>query len=323
MNNVTISIVCITYNHFNYIGKAIESFLSQKTNFNYEIIIHDDASTDGTTQIIEKYQKKYPNLIKPIFQKENKYSKNINICKKYILPIVKGKYIALCEGDDYWTDNYKLQKQVNALETNSDCAISSHYCKCINVKNNKCCGYYPNKNLINKTGAVDRLDFLNIELFSSIHYNSLLIRTSEWKKYFIEKPNFVNGFSVGDMPLILYFVKNSRLFFIAEEMSVYNNGVPGSWTERIVNNKLNRIKDYEINLNGLIKYKDLYEMDTKEYYLINKKIKQNKYIIECLKHNFSIIFSKEYKNEFNQFSILYKIKLVLLYLVNKYGAKKC
>ena len=85
----------------------------QKTDFPFEILIHDDASTDGTADIIREYEAKYPDIIKPIYQTENQYSKGIKVSQVYQFPRAKGKYIALCEGDDYWTDPYKLQKQVD------------------------------------------------------------------------------------------------------------------------------------------------------------------------------------------------------------------
>lgn len=111
-SEIQVSIICITYNHENYIEDAIKGFLMQETSFSYEILIHDDASTDHTVQIIQKYVKQYPSLIRPIYQSENQYSKGINILSEYIYPQAKGKYIALCEGDDYWTDPPETPKTI-------------------------------------------------------------------------------------------------------------------------------------------------------------------------------------------------------------------
>jgi glycosyltransferase involved in cell wall biosynthesis len=112
-----VSISCITYNQEKYIGNAIEGFLIQKTVFPVEILIHDDASTDKTADIIREYEARYPHLIRPIYQKENQFSQgnkpgNLNRSR------ARGTYIAMCEGDDYWTDPLKLQKQVGFLEAN-------------------------------------------------------------------------------------------------------------------------------------------------------------------------------------------------------------
>lgn len=128
MNNTIplVSICCTTYNHLNYIRQCLDGFVMQKTNFPIEILIHDDASTDGTQDIIREYEAKYPNIIKPIYQKENQYSKGVKVSLVYNYSRTKGKYIALCEGDDYWTDPYKLQKQVDFLESHPDYVMCSH-----------------------------------------------------------------------------------------------------------------------------------------------------------------------------------------------------
>jgi glycosyltransferase involved in cell wall biosynthesis len=127
--NIMVSIICNTYNHENYIVDAIEGFLMQETDFKYEILIHDDASTDSTPELIRSYAEKYPDLIKPIYQKVNQYSKNVKIGPAFHYPRAKGKYIALCEGDDYWTDPKKLQIQFDCLEKNPDvvCCYHSDY----------------------------------------------------------------------------------------------------------------------------------------------------------------------------------------------------
>ena len=121
-----VSICCATYNHAPYIRQCIDGFVMQKTNFPFEILIHDDASTDGTQDVIREYATKHPDLIKPIYQKENQYSKGVKVSLTYNYSRAKGKYVALCEGDDYWIDPYKLQKQVDFLESHPDYVMCSH-----------------------------------------------------------------------------------------------------------------------------------------------------------------------------------------------------
>lgn len=123
MSNVLVSICCLAYNHESYISQCLDGFVMQKCNFSYEVLIHDDASTDGTANIIREFEERYPNLIKPIYQIENQWSKGVKITSKLNFPRAQGKYIALCEGDDYWTDPLKLQKQVDFLEAHPECAF--------------------------------------------------------------------------------------------------------------------------------------------------------------------------------------------------------
>jgi glycosyltransferase involved in cell wall biosynthesis len=112
-----VSIVCTTYNHASFIRQCLDGFLMQKTNFDFEVVIHDDASTDDTKEIIEEYTLLHPDIFVPMYQTENQYSKGVRgISIRFNLPRCRGKYIALCEGDDYWTDTLKLQKQFDLIE---------------------------------------------------------------------------------------------------------------------------------------------------------------------------------------------------------------
>ena len=124
-NDIVVTILTLAYNHKPYIRQCLDGIVMQRTNFKFELLIHDDASTDGTADIIREYESKYPNIIKPIYQKDNQYSKEIPIGVTYLYPRAKGKYIALCEGDDYWIDPLKLQKQVDFLEANPEFVMCS------------------------------------------------------------------------------------------------------------------------------------------------------------------------------------------------------
>lgn len=118
--DILVSVSCITYNHAPYIRQCLDGFMMQQTNFLFEVLIHDDASTDGTTEIIREYAAKYPDIIKPLYEEENQWLKGRRGSAVFNFPRAKGKYIALCEGDDYWTDPLKLQKQVDFLESHPD-----------------------------------------------------------------------------------------------------------------------------------------------------------------------------------------------------------
>lgn len=140
---VMVSILCAAYNHERYIRSALDGFLSQRTDFRYEVIVHDDASTDSTAEIIREYEARYPDIIRPIYQTENQYSKGISITNAYMRPKARGKYIAFCEGDDYWTDPNKLQKQVDFLETHPEYSASTHNCCFVDENDGQVESLYP------------------------------------------------------------------------------------------------------------------------------------------------------------------------------------
>lgn len=207
-----VSISCITYNHEKYIRDAIEGFLMQKTTFPVEILIHDDASTDKTASIVREYELKYPQLIKPIYQTVNQYSKKDGSIGRIQRGRARGKYYATCEGDDYWTDSLKLQKQVDFLEENKDYVLACHrYSKLDDIENkifsdnqekwfeNNLEGFsftYPFKSWITKTLTV-------------------VFRTSALKNM-----TGYNGIT-RDTVLIYFIMKNNKGFCFNENMGVY------------------------------------------------------------------------------------------------------
>lgn len=249
MSEKKVSIICYTYNHEKYIRDTLEGFVNQKTDFEFIAYIHDDASTDNTAEIIKKYERKYPNLIKGIYQTENQYSKNIDTDIKYISPLVDSKYIAYCEGDDYWIDPLKLQKQVNSLERNIDCELCVHKVYEVDFDGNKNGYTYPNFNI--RAGVIKSYDFLKMCKSYSFHTSSYMMRTGSWKKYVLTPPPFKHIASVGDEIMLLYYGQLGNVYYIDEIMSCYRRGVAGSWSERIGNAANTNI--YISHLNDMIK----------------------------------------------------------------------
>ncbi|WP_303330005.1 glycosyltransferase [uncultured Muribaculum sp.] len=213
MNNLPlVSISCITYNHASYIKECIDGFLMQQTNFNFEVLIHDDHSTDGTEEIIKEYAKQYPDIIKPLFEKENQYSLGKPIGSAvWNLPRARGEYIAICEGDDYWTDPYKLQKQVDFLESHPDYGMCYTKVKRFVPKNNKFIDEWggPNETM-DKLLIENTIPTLTAVFHKAIYYN-----------YLTEIHPSKRGWLMGDYPIWLYFAQNSKIKFINETTGVY------------------------------------------------------------------------------------------------------
>ncbi len=126
LNHPLLSVVCLAYNAAPYIRAALDGFLMQKTSFFFEILVHDDASTDGTADIIREYMDRHPDRIRAVFQTENQFSKGVEVSSTFLFPLIRGKYVAVCEGDDCWTDPLKLQKQVDWLDAHPESSICFH-----------------------------------------------------------------------------------------------------------------------------------------------------------------------------------------------------
>lgn len=210
-----VSISCITYNQEKYIAEALDGFLMQETNFSFEVLIHDDASTDNTPNIIKEYEKKYPDIIKPIYQIENQFSQGKNISFTFNLPRAKGKYVAFCEGDDYWTDATKLQRQVDFMEKNLDYALVFHPVHVFFQNHEKEDSIFPEM----KSGfTVKRLLESNF-----IQTNSVMYRRLD------DYSGLSNDVMPGDWYLHLYHAQFGKIGFINRVMSAYRRHESGIW----------------------------------------------------------------------------------------------
>lgn len=205
INPPLLSVCIITYNHINYIRQAIDSVLMQKTNFLWNLIIADDCSTDGTRDVLIEYKQKYPEFITLILQ-----GKNVGAARNWItlLSTPTSKYIAYFEGDDYWTNPLKLQKQVDFLEQND--SFSSCFHNTLVLKENNESTIYRNYERDHYT-IEDTLD--NISLF---HTSSFV-----FKRKFLEFPSWITEVRSGDMVLFTIIARYGDVKYLPETMSVY------------------------------------------------------------------------------------------------------
>ncbi len=262
--NPVVSICCITYNHEPYIRDAIEGFLMQKTTFPIEILIFDDASTDGTQEIIKSYAEKDPR-IKTFLQIENQWRKGKYGLLDWLFPTARGKYIALCEGDDYWIDPYKLQKQVDFLEANPDCSLCFHASKHIYAKN-------PARFYIHKPKHIPadkKFDIKDAILGGGgfMATNSMVFL----REYIIDLPEWTAKAPVGDAPFMLTLASRGKMGYIDEIMSVYRIMTENSWSMSMQNKE--KIKQHH---HAVLKMWDDFDKwtDNKYHYLVfRSKIK--------------------------------------------------
>ena len=244
---IVVSIHCLAYNQEAFICKCLDGFVMQKTNFRFEAIVHDDASTDRTSDIIREYAEKYSDIIKPIFETENQYSKGGGLLQRIMDENTHGKYIAICEGDDYWTDPLKLQKQVDFLESNPDYGMC--YTKSFKLYKNKKRGIWGDEDC-SFAGLID---------FKIIPTLSRLDRRSIYEQYLVEINPYEREWCMGDFPVVLYYAIKSKIHLINEITCVY----------RVTDNSASHSKD----INKLLFFYD--KADAIRYFFINKYIKDN------------------------------------------------
>lgn len=220
-NHIVVSICCLTFRHYSFIKQCLDGLLMQKTNFKFEILIHDDASTDGTEEIIREYADKYPEIIKPLYETQNQWNLGRAGNAVFNYPRAKGKYMALCEGDDYWTDPNKLQKQVDFLEANLDYSMCFHNANEVWTDESQ------------RNGLFAKLE--NREYSVREIYNRWLVPTASavFKKEVIDSNLYQNHIAFnpkiyfGDIALFISCAQLGRVWGFPDVMSVYTRHSAG------------------------------------------------------------------------------------------------
>lgn len=244
MNEIKVSVVCNAYNHEAYIRDALEGFVMQKTTFPFEVLVHDDASTDKTAEIIREYEQKYPEIIKPIYETENQYSKHDGSLGRIQYGRVQGDYIAICEGDDYWTDPLKLQKQFDVLESNPNIDICATAAK--TERNGEITGEV--------APAAENTIFTVEEVIHGgggfVATGSLMHRASIRKN----PPAFLQMMSM-DYCIQIAGALRGGMIYLAEPTCVYRLTTPGSWTVRTYSS-ISALNTLEENLCNMLQCLD-------------------------------------------------------------------
>lgn len=220
---VMVSICCLAYNHEKYIRSALDSFVSQETDFPFEVLIHDDASTDATAAVIREYEEKYPQIIRPIYQTVNQFSQKISISAVHQYPRARGKYLAICEGDDYWTDPHKLQRQVDFMQAHPQYALCVHNTREINCITGA-------QRLINPSEQEMDIPLLSImeRGGAQFHTSSMLFRREDALRF----PDYCSKYGFGDYPKSIFLALCGKVHYFPEVMSVYRQMTESSWTNQ-------------------------------------------------------------------------------------------
>ena len=225
---------CSTYNQEAYIEDALKGFVMQKTNFPFCALVTDDCSTDGTAAIIKKYAVEYPDIIIPILLGEN-HMQHKKTRYPYIGPWHKrAKYIAICEGDDYWTDPLKLQKQVDFMESNSNCVLSQHAALKL----------YPDGSVQESRRCTETVLCCTPENVILEEGAGITCSTMFKTELDTIQPDWRTITSAGDLVLILIALNEGDVGYIDEVMGCYRVSAKGSWTQRIAENYHKNLQHY-------------------------------------------------------------------------------
>lgn len=293
------SVCCLTYNHEKYIRDALEGFVNQKTNFRYEVLVHDDASTDKTARIIKEYEEKYPDIIKGIYQKENQYSQGVYVWEAYIYPIVRGEYIAICEGDDCWIDDNKLQKQYDALKKHPECDMCAHRAKLFDCSKNKVVKVFP---------EISKERVLTVEEVIYGEGGFLPTASLFFRKGILMNPmDFQRIWNI-DYSLQIRGALRGGIVFTPETMSLYRWQTEGSWTSRNSNLEA-QMALYDKKKTMLTELNK--ETSGRYQEIINKRLKKNEFNKLLLMGNYKGVFSKENKCFLQELSLLEQLKIYI------------
>ena len=264
ISNIKISVICITYNQEKYIKRALEGMLSQVTDFQFEIIVHDDVSTDGTVAILREYEEKHSETIRVIYETENQYSKGVDFVAPMVREIARGKYIALCEGDDFWTDDHKLQLQYEAMEAHPECDM----CACYGCT-------------VTEDGVDEVSDIRPIKHDGILPVEDVIRGGGQYlvtaglfyrRSMYDEMLPFERVIPLDYAQQIKGALKGG-IYYIDRKMAVYRRYSGGSWTNNVLRNKerlkvqwskeIALLKQLDIDTDG--RYHDAIEMRLKAY----------------------------------------------------------
>lgn len=263
---IVVTIRCVTYNHEPYIRQCLEGLVMQKTNFRFEAVVHDDASTDKTADIIREYAEKYPDIIKPIYETENQFSKHDGSLRRIVNAHLRGKYVALCEGDDYWIDPLKLQKQVEFLESHPEYVL---------VHTNFSCdrnGYVFHTNEMNKVPKID--DYSTVLLSEG---NKVVTLTALFCKDALDRtPHLADGkgWMMGDYPFWIELSHEGKFKYLDDITANYRvleqSASHSTQAER-------RLEFIENSREICFFYRDYYKMN------ISKEVIERRFYISFIK----------------------------------------
>lgn len=286
----TVSIFCMVYNHEQYIKQCIEKILMQKCLFDFEIVIGEDCSTDNSRALILELVNKYPGKFKLLFHNKNiGAQENQNLILKDCI----GKYVALCEGDDYWIDPYKLQKQVDFLELNNEYTICHHRIN-LNINEKEELHKYHINKTTPTTQTLEDITNYNFIYTCSVVFRNIPLNLPDWSKYL----------PIGDYTMWLYLAKFGKIYYMPDIMAVYRIGAGVFSSE----NSISKLQTTNIALHF---YKKIFERDSIYYKNLEKQEKENIRTISKY-YLYNTVHKENNIKDFISFNTIFKLLILKL-----------
>ena len=313
MKDVLVSIRCITYNHAPYIRQCLDGFVMQKTNFRFEAIVHDDASTDGTADIVREYAEKYPEIIKPIIETENQYSKHDGSIQRIMNAAIapSARYVAVCEGDDYWIDPYKLQKQVDFLEGHPEYVLVYTNVEKVNSKSKRVL----RNSLKGYTGDITKYLFYK--------GNPVITATTCYRRQYLqgyqeEIKQIPFKMKMGDLPLWIYLSLQGKFKYLNDKTIAY----------RVLQESASHSKSKEKVVSFILNTRDIFAYFNNRYAIgISPKMIEKRCCKSLIRNMAS--FGKEdfkavYLNSIKRYpSCVFDLKLLIIMFLRLIFNRKC
>lgn len=324
-NDIMVTVFLITYNHAPYIRQTMDAILNQKINFKMQLLVHDDASTDGTGEIIREYADRFPDIITMIIQRENKYQKNIAVDLEAI-PYIYGKYVALCEGDDYWPTDDKLRKQVDYMERHSNIAGTGGLTRFYDDNDVECMESMPDSRFLNR--VIEKNEYIYGKGFN-VATNTLMF----WPEI-IKDANYIqarkispkvadslivtNMFNYGSVYMFEDCFQNHRIQMRAESSnynSLFDTKEKFEDRIRLLNAqvtclKTQNMKRWYIITAGMYFWVFLKEHNVKSFFEVAKKVTDGyrKYTILAVLYTFFVFVPKLIFNHLKRVTIIFNRK---------------
>lgn len=313
-----VSVCCVTYNQENYISKCICGIFEQETSFPFEVIVHDDCSTDNTVAVIKELQAQYGSRLRLYTETENQYSQGKKIYGDVTFPYATGRYIATCDGDDFWCDPHKLQRQYDAMEADPSAAWCVHYVQWVTEDGVAEDGRtYPSVAFCSGSDPVSYTTEQMLEVFlrEGFQLSSYFIRATALDEYIHRMPAFIRALSVEDEMMVRYLVTQGKTIFLPQIMSCYRQNSVGSWTTDHMAQRNRMAQQYAL-LDQMLEQYDSYT-GGRYAELIGRDRLQKQWGMHYAQGNYKALLKKAYLPLFQKQSLRNKMSILLHALLQK------